>query len=374
MTDSLFASAFHARTAALNQANAWVECNGVTVPAVYSSPNEEVLAARTRVGLSDLAQRRQTMLEGPRVVAFLQELLTRDASSLTLGQAFKALWLADGGGVRGAAAVARPGKESFWLVSAASDAAWIGDSARLFDVRVRDISSERCGLAVMGPYAHVTLEGAGIPSDLDASAFRATTWRGSEIIVSRFGELGGYEVWSIPDDALLVWDRIVQAGAAFGIEPVGSKAMDVLDIEVGVPRPRRDYVPATDGGAAEPSPAAFGLGSLVDPAHTTFNGRAGFLKSRETRKLAGVEIDSDTPAPHAQLTAGGECIGHTLSSCYSPTLRRAIALAEIEEWTAKPGTRLELTLPPSLQTPGLRTSGATVVALPFLEQPVCLPA
>jgi aminomethyltransferase len=371
MNELLRASAFHARTAAANRSNAWVTRSGVTLACVYTSVDEEALVARTRVALADRGGRRQLMLQGPRVVEFLQRLLTRDTDGVLPGSAIKALWLADGGGVRGAAAIARFGKEAFWLLSASPDVAWIRAAAALFDVHLREISAERSGLAIIGPYANATLENAGLDANLQPLAFRNASWRGLEVIVSRFGEHGGYELWCEPDDAILVWDRVVQAGMPYAIAPIGTAAMEVLDVEAGIPRPYRDYRPATEANACEPSPRRLGLESLMDPEHAAFNGRTAYLRDAKqtTPRWMGVEIDSDRAAPHTPLLAGGRGIGHTLSSCYSPTLRRAIALARIEESAAKAGSRLTVTLPPGLAWPELRVVRATVVDLPFLGAP-----
>jgi aminomethyltransferase len=151
--------------------------------------------------------------------------------------------------------------------------------------------------------------------------------------------------------------------------------MDVLDIEAGIPRPARDYIPATDGDAPTPSPWALSFDALVDMEHTAFNGRANLLQAKAgaQRGLVGVEIESDVAAPHTPLLAAGRRVGHTLSSAYSPTLRRAIALAQIDEGVAKPGTQLALTLPPCLRSPEFRVVPAVIAALPFIEPPDSLP-
>jgi aminomethyltransferase len=371
MSPTLRASAFHARTAAANRSNAWVVRNGVTLAAAFTDTNDEALAARTNVALADLGARWQLMFEGSRVVEFLQTLMTRDGDILNPGSALKALWLADGGGVRGAAAVARFGRDSFWLLSASRDAEWIDSAAAQYGVSVRDISAEWSGLAIIGPYAGATLEAAGIQSALEPLTFRKVSWRGFEVILSRFGEHGGYELWCIADNGIIAWDRIADAGVAFGLQPVGITAMDVLDIEAGVPRPFRDYLPAADGDAAAPSPSALGLDSLVEMERATFNGRAGLVRtaSGAIRRLVGVRIESDIAAPHTPLTAEGRVVGHTLSSAYSPSLRQAIALAQVDGGASKPGAGLRLTLPPSLPSPELRIVGTKVVDLPFLERP-----
>lgn len=364
----LRATPFHARAAAANRRNAWVVRNGVTLSADYGDVATEALYARLNVAVADISWRWRVMLEGPRAAKFLSRLVTRDAAELSPGMSLKALWLSDGGGVRGAGVVARHGRDSFQLIASAPDAEWIAAAADFFDVKFRDVSAETGGLAIVGRFARTTLEEAELAADIAPLAFRKLSWRGIDIALSRFGEHGGYEIWCAPDDGLLVWDRIMQAGRRFAIVPAGVAAMEVLDCEAGIARPQRDYVPARDGEADAPSPRALGLEKLIDAGHSRFNGCAAWLAAceRETKTLAGVEISADTPAPFTPLLRDGAQIGHTLQSVYSPALRRAIALASVDIKSASPGTVLSLTLPPSMEVPELRKASARIVELPFL--------
>ena len=223
-----------------------------------------------------------------------------------------------------------------------------------------------------GPYARATLALAGFDADIEALAFRKALWRGCEVMVSRFGEQGGYEIWCAPDDALLVWDRLVKAGARFGIAPAGVAAMDVLDLEAGVPRPHLDYRPAVDDFSAKPAAAAFGLDQLVDRAHRLFNGRRGFEAQAPARVLAGLAFEATEPAPFTPVFQGDTVVGHTLRSAWSPLLRRAVALASLDRKAAVVDTRLTLTLPPTMDAPELRRIDVLVVRLPFVAAPASI--
>ena len=364
------ATPFHARAAAANLDNAWVTRNGITLATSYADTNDEALAARLSVAIADISWRWRIMLEGARVVEFLAKLVTRDVAVLAPGASLKAMWLSDGGGVRGTGVFARYGRESFLLAASAPDRNWIAGAAAPYGVKLRDMNEDG-GLAIVGPFAQATLQAAQLTADLAPLAFRKLSWRGIDVTVSRFGEHGGYEIWCTPDDGVLVWDRIARAGESFGLAPAGVAAMDLLDLEAGIMRPERDYEPARDGAAAGPSPVALGLESLIDLDHRTFNGRSAFLASREKepKRLAGMEIESDIPAPFTPLLMKGRAVGHTLRSVWSPSLRRAIALAQIDASASAPETRLTLTLPPSRDFPELRTAEARVTTLPFLKVP-----
>jgi len=367
----LHATPFHGRTAEACETNDWGVRNGATLARVYTDTNDEALAARFRAGLIDISWRWRALIDGARAAEFLSRLVTRDVASLEPGQAVKALWLGDGGGVRGAGVIARFGQESFRLVSAAPDLDWIAGAAARFGVTVRELGQSVGGLALVGPYAAATLARAGIDPALAALAFRRQFWRGLDITLSRWGEQGGYELWCMADDGIILWDRLMKAGAAFGLQPMGLAAADVLDVEAGIARPGRDYLLALDGNAAGPTPRALGLESLIDDAHAGFNGRDAYLAARggEHVRLAAVEIDSQTPASHTPLKRGATAVGRTLTSVYSPALRWAIALAQVEAEASAPGTVLSLTLPPSLEVPEARTVSARVVDLPFLSLP-----
>ena len=371
---TLKATPFHTRASDANRHNAWLTRNGVTLAERYSDVMQEALAARLNVVVADISWRWRVMLEGAAAEALLSKLMTRDAAALAPGASFKALWLSDGGGVRGAAVVARLGRETFQLAASAPDPDWIASAAAAMNVQMRDVSNEGGGLAVVGPHAAATLKAAGLETELEPLTFRKLSWRGIEVTLSRWGEHGGYEIWCAADDGVVVWDRVTKAGAAYGIVPAGVAAMDVLDLEAGVPRPELDYKPAREASDAEPMPAILGLTSLIDDAHHGFNGRRAFLAAKPSRKLVGLEIDSDEPAPFTPVMLGDKIVGHTLRSVYSPALKRAIALATVDDAAAVAATLLSLTLPPDMAKPELRKAVARATGLPFLEKPASIEA
>lgn len=357
MTDVL-ATPFHASTSAANRFNRWKIRNGWTLAADYGHAQDEAIAARLNCAAADISWRWRIAIEGRRAEEFLSRLVTRDPAKLAPGMAFKALWLNDGGGVRGAGVIARYGRESFRLISTAADWSWIERGAALFDVAVREIGPEEGGVAIVGPYARRVLEAAGLDPALELSNFRKVFWRGLDVTLSRFGEHGGYELWCKAEDGSIVWDRIANAGAAFAIMPAGLDAMDILDLEAGVPRPERNYAPAHEGFGTEPSPFNLGLESLIDDDHKCFNGRAALQNIPRTKTRVGVEFDSETPMPHMPLLRDTETVGRTWTSFYSPALRGAVALAQVNLDAAAPGTKLVC-----------GGQSARVCALPFLPAP-----
>jgi aminomethyltransferase len=351
----LRATPFHARAAEANKLNAWENRNDFTLA---SGDPSEALAARFGAIMADVSWYWRAAISGARASEFVSRLITRDATRLRPGEALKALWLNDAGGVRGSGTMARLGPQSFVLVSVVEDFGWVADAAALYGVAVRDVTGEEGVLALLGPTAGKVLAAAGLKADLRLQSLRKYFWRGLDVTLSRLGE--GYELWCAPDDALIVWDRIAKAGRPFALCPAGQRALDIIDLESGIVQPGRDFAPARDGFAPEPSPQSIGLGGLVDRDHV-FNGRAGATGAAGPEKaLTGILFDSDTPAPQTVLMRGGVAAGRTLGSLVSPALRRAVALAVVDAGT--PGTAL--------------TAGGVACrtcALPFLPTPAPLP-
>jgi aminomethyltransferase len=368
---SVGATPFHARTADLNRDNAWCERNGFTLAAHFGDAEHEALSARMSAIVTDISWRSRISLSGAHAIECVSRLITRDPSKLGIGQAFKALWLNDAGAVRGAGVIVRRDVWEFLLVSAADDLDWVVSAANLFGVRATEVTLDGGGIAVVGPQAARVLSAVGLGRTLDLLTCVRLDWQGIDVELSRFGEHMGYEIWCGRDDALAVWDRIARAGAPLAVRPAGADAMDTLDIEAGVARPWRDFLPAREVANQSPMPAELALESLIDREHRGFNGFRGWSTHRhESRStLAGVVIDGDRPIPFSPLTKDGRTVGRTLSSRHSPSLRRAIALAELEIDCARPGTSLSMAEPGTLARSGVSSLTASVAALPFLPSP-----
>ncbi len=369
---SVSATPFHPRTAERNRDNAWCERNGFTLAEHFGDAEDEALSARMSAILTDISWRSRIRFSGAHALECVSRLVTRDPAKLGIGQGFKALWLNDAGAVRGAGVVVRRSAWEFELISAADDLDWIVSAANLFGVGVTDVTREGGAIAVIGPQAGRVLAAAGLRDTLAPLSCMRLDWGGVGVEISRFGEHMGFEIWCAREDALLVWDRITRAGAPFALRLAGAAAMNTLDIEAGVARPCRDFLPARDAESPSPTPAQLALESLIDEGYRGFNGFRNWNARRQTSSastLAGIVVDGDQPVAFAPLVQARRMVGRTLSSRYSPSLRRTIALAEIEAVSAEPGTILSVAEPGSLAKSGISRLAAYVVALPFLPAP-----
>jgi aminomethyltransferase len=362
---------FHARAAANNPFNRWISRNGFTLTQDYGDAQAEALAARTNAVLVDISWRWRVVFEGPQAAECVARLVTKNVNALAPSQSLKALWLNDSGAVRGAGVVARYASDQFLIASASGDTEWFSRATQPFDLSLRDATERDGGVALIGPYAGAILQAVGLDADLAPLSFHKLFWRGLDVTLSRWGEQGGYEIWCKADDCFVLWDRLMHAGEAFGIRAAGSDAADILDIEMGVPRPDRDYRATKESFEFMPSPRSLGLESLIDDEHLAFNGRRAFLEARsaENFALVGLTLDTEIPVPFSPLVRSGQRVGKTLTSVHSPMLRRAIALAQVEKSAAAIGTEFSVALPLSLDRYDSRSVSAHVAELPFVALP-----
>ena len=103
-------------------------------------------------------------------------------------------------------------------------------------------------LALQGPTSCAVLKAMGLAGIQDAKPFeiRHYPFAGGELMVSRTGFTGdlGYELWTDPSRALALWDALFATGAAHGIRPMGTHALEIARIEAGFMQAGVDFHPA----------------------------------------------------------------------------------------------------------------------------------
>jgi aminomethyltransferase len=218
-------------------------------------------------------------------------------------------------------------------------------------------------LMLAGPTAAQVLAAAGLgaASQLEPLQHRVLSWRGLIVTVSRWRGLG-YEIGCMAHDAPAVFERLVRAGADYGLMPAGDDAGDILALEHGIVSPWRDFAPARDAFAAVPFPA---LAGLAEP------GAARVLAAFEARSVEpfarsaiyrGTVGDTNTYTAEFRSRVDAR-VGEVVRSLYSPALRRVIGYAVLDSASAAPGSQLVLR---RLTLDGIEDIAARVVTLPFL--------
>jgi aminomethyltransferase len=388
-------SPFHPRTDGLNRKQAWSEWATYLSPAGYADIHDiEYTAVREAAAVFDVSPLYKYVVSGPDAVRLVDRVITRDATRLDVGQVAYTPWCDEAGKVIDDGTVARLAETRYRWTAADPQYRWLGMNAAGLDVEIEDVSEAVAALALQGPRSRAVLE-AVTGEDWGTLRYfrrRSSTIAGVEVDVSRTGYTGdlGYELWIPAEAAVAVWDALFASGEQHGIRPAGLRALDVVRMEAGLILIEVDYTSVMRATTAEHqySPFDIGLGRLVNFEKPSFVGRRALLRERSRggprRRLVGIEIDwagieaafarHDLP-PAVEATVSREPVpvysrrgqvGRATSTCWSPILKKMIALASVEPRQEAPGTRLEI----EWSVEGERGRvGAEVVPLPFLDLP-----
>jgi aminomethyltransferase len=304
---------------------------GWEMPVQYEGVIPEHKAVRQDCGIFDVSHMGRFEFEGPRVPAALQRLLSNDIEKVEDGGAQYTLLTNETGGIIDDLIVYRVEGGRFFLIVNASnreaDFAWIeGHGGAGTDLR--DKTDEFALLAVQGPRS---LERLGL-DDAAPFTFEMGEVAGIEVMVNRTGYTGeqGVELMVMADDAVALWDAVVQRGAT----PCGLGARDTLRLEVCYPLHGNDIGPETDAISA-------GLG-WVCALDTEFTGVEQLRRIKEegpARKLvAFVMQDPGIPRQGMTIEEGGE----VTSGSHSPMLERGIGMGYVDAGHTEPGTTLTI--------------------------------
>jgi len=212
---------------------------------------------------------------------------------------------------------------------------------------------------------------------------------GVPVDISRTGYTGdlGYEIWVSWDDAVKVWDALMDVGKRFDIQAAGMLALDVARIEAGLLLIEVDYNSSKKALIASQkySPYELGFGKMVHLEKENFVGRSALAEAQKhgvPRQLVGLEIDWTevearyekfglTPAAptqasrvHVPVYMGEKQVGKATSTTWSPLLKKLIALASVDTEHAKIDTKLQMEI--TIEAMRQRVT-ARVVKLPFFN-------
>jgi len=261
---------------------------------------------------------------------------SNDASTLTIGRAQYSCLPNNDGGIVDDLIVYRIKENEYLLVVNASnidkDWEWISSHNNL-GVEMRNLSDDYSLLAIQGPKAVEAMQSL-TSVDLSAIAyyhFEVGDFAGFEkVIISATGYTGsgGFEIYCKNDQVETIWNKAFEAGAAFGIKPIGLAARDTLRLEMGFCLYGNDINDTT-------SPLEAGLGWITKFTKDFVNSE-NLKKQKEagvTKKLVGFEMQERSVPRHDYeiVDAAGTVIGVVTSGTMSPTLGIGIGLGYVTE-------------------------------------------
>jgi 4-methylaminobutanoate oxidase (formaldehyde-forming) len=299
-------------------------------------------AVREGVGLMDMSFMAKFRVRGADAGDVLDR-VSAGAVNEHAGMITYTQWLDEDGRIEGDLTVTKLGEGDYFVV--ASDTAhghtlaWLGRHTGDVDCTVTDVTAEHGQLNVQGPRSREVLA-ALTDADLSTEAFgfRTARWidvAGVEVLCVRITYLGelGYELYVPAADTVAVYDAVLAAGAAYGLRPVGLKALASLRMEKGY----RDFGHDIDNTDC-PLEAGLGFALALDKPGG-FVGRDAVLARKAANAAAGgmgqriVQVRVLDPEPllyHAEvLHRDGQAVGYVRAASYGWTLGGAVGLAMV---------------------------------------------
>ena len=387
-------TAVHERTFALCESLSYREWAGYYAVSIYETHHEhEYNAIRNAAALIDVTPLYKYMVTGRDATKLVNRVIARDINKVAADQVIYCCWCDERGKVVDDGTVTRLGENTYRWTAADPNLRWFRQNSLGTEVEIEDVSEKMAALALQGPTSARLLAKVADADIKNLKYFRVThgAISGVPVDISRTGYTGdlGYEIWIPWDQAVRVWDAIMEGGREFDVHPVGMLALDVARIEAGLLLIEVDYTSSKKAliESQRYSPYEIGLGRLVHVEKENFIGRSALIAEERRgprRKLVGLEVDwneiearyaavglaPQIPSAASRIATpvyrGRTQIGKATSTTWSPTLKKMIALASVESERAAPGAELEV----ELTVEAVRhTVKATVVPLPFFSPP-----
>src|SRR5438094_1622637 len=385
-------SPFHSRTSAACESWEWRGWSGYLAASSYSLvPEMEYYAIRHSAGMLDVSPLYKYLIRGKDALSLVNKVVTRNARKLAKGQIYYTPWCDERGKTVDDGTLWNFGDGSFRMTSAEPNLKWLEDAGMGLDAEVRDVSEDIGALAVQGPSSRaILMEGAdGAVQKLKYFRFVNTTFAGIPVQISRTGYTGdlGYEIWVERERAEALWDALMDKGRGHDITPAGMLALDVARIEAGLILAEVEYMPARKAviDVQRYSPYELTLDWTVASEKGPFIGRRALLDEKRpgpARRTGGLVIDWRTveqlylnmglpPQPPSApwrakipLYSGYRQVGWATSGCWSPLLKKYIAIATVAAAYSRPGTRVDIDLAVEWERHRIP---ATVVQRPFFD-------
>ncbi|OYU80094.1 MAG: glycine cleavage system protein T [Flavobacterium sp. BFFFF1] len=307
---------------------------GYNMPILYEGVNAEHETVRTGVGVFDVSHMGEFLLSGPNALTLIQKVTSNDAAVLTPGRAqYSCLPNNDGGIVDDLIVYMMKEGEYLLVVNASNidkDWDWISSHNDL-GVDMKNLSDDYSLLAIQGSKAVEAMQSLTTVnlSDIAYYHFVVGAFAGfDDVIISATGYTGsgGFEIYCKNDQVESLWNKVFEAGAAFGIKPIGLAARDTLRLEMGFCLYGNDINDTT-------SPLEAGLG-WITKFTKDFTNSENLKKQKENgvhRKLVGFELlERGVPRQDYEIVdKEGAVIGQVTSGTMAPSLNKGIGMGYV---------------------------------------------
>jgi len=343
-----------------------VEFAGYKMPITYEGINIEHETVRNTVGVFDVSHMGEFLISGDKALQLIQKVTSNDAGKLYIGDAQYSCFPNEDGGIVDDLICYRIKENTYLLVVNASniekDWNWISKYNENIGAEMRDLSKNYSLLAIQGPKAVEAMQSL---TSQDLSAIKFYTFKINDfagidnVIISATGYTGsgGFEIYCKNDQVEQIWNKVFEAGADFGIKPIGLAARDTLRLEMGYCLYGNDINDTT-------SPIEAGLGWITKFSKCFVND--AYLKNQKeegvTKKLVAFELTKrGIPRQGYDIVdTNGNKIGVVTSGTMSPSLKKGIGMGYVPKEFSKKETKIFIQV-------RKKQISAIVVKLPFYK-------
>lgn len=322
------------------------EYRGAVTATRFGDPQAELEALYCGCGMYDLGYRALIALTGADRVRWLNGMVTNNIRDLQPGRGAYAFLLNPQGHILGDLYAYNRGESGISpSIVVETDRSQVEKILATFDhyiimddVEVKNLSDEMTALGIAGPNSRRVLAAAGIqvPETQTLEVFEATCTCNCDCarctcVRGEDAEHESYELWLSPDDLKKTWDALL----AHGAKPVGSDALELLRIKLGIPRygvdiRERDLPQETEQARA----LNFNKGCYIGQEIVERIRSRGAVH----RKFTGfVWINGDTVAPGSKIVVGEKEVGEITSARLLGEQHHGLALGYIRRELAIPG-------------------------------------
>jgi 4-methylaminobutanoate oxidase (formaldehyde-forming) len=310
-------------------------------------------AIRERVGMVDLTSFGKIEVKGPGALALLQYLAVSNMDQ-PVGKVVYTQFCNSNGGIMADVTITRLGDDYFRLITGSgfidNDMGYINSYLGEIEkpVEIRDVTEDYACIGLWGPNSPMVLQ-AVTGDDVSTEALpymqaKTILVNGVEVLAQRISYAGekGWELYAAFDKAIVVWDKLWDAGQQQGIIVGGYKVLGSLRVEKG-------YLYYNSDITTLDNPYEAGLGFSVDFKNGgDFIGRKALRKIKDVgvqNKLCAITIGGEDWLPlygAEAVISDGEVITRLRSCGYGHTVKKNIGLAYLPREYAKTGTALEI--------------------------------
>ena len=351
--------------------------------------NREITATRNGVGLLDASTLGKIIVKGPDAGRFLDMLYTGVMSSVKPGKCRYGLMCSENGFLMDDGVVARLDDDTFLVHTTTGGADrihahmedWLQTEWWDWKVYTANVTEAFAQIAVVGPKARALLDKIGADFDLSKEALPFMGWAEGRIggfdarvfRISFSGDLS-FEIAVPASQGRAFWDKLLEAGAEFGVTPYGTEALHVMRAEKG-------FIMIGDETDGTVIPQDLGLDWAISRKKDDYLGKRAQERSHMTDperwKLVGLETLDGSVLPDGSYAIAegvnengqGKTQGRVTSTYYSPTLGKGIAMGLVLHGPERMGEVIEFnTTKPAAKGEARKTVKARIVS-PVIYDP-----